>query len=322
MKVVITDYEYTDIDQERKIILDSGAKFYAYQAKEENELIEITKDADAVIVQYANLTRNIIEKMEKCKVIATYGVGVNRIDIQAASDKGIYVCNVPDYGIDEVSNHTIALILALARKLHINAKCLKEGNWGYQNILPISRLERQTLGLIGLGRISSLVAKKMSAFGLNIIAYSPIGNEERANNLNVSLVDFETLLEKSDFISIHCPLTEETTHLFNKEVFSKMKNTAYIINTARGPIIDEEALIDALKLGEIAGAGLDVYKEEPIDNENELLKMDNVIATSHIAWYSQEAISALQQNPAKEVVNVLAGNEPFNCVNMKSLNKF
>lgn len=315
MKVVITDFEYPNVDQETKIITESGAQLQACHLKTEEEIIAAVRDADAVIVQYAVITRKIIDHMQNCKMIIKYGIGVNNIDSAAATEKGIYVCNVPDYGVDEVSNHAIALLLALAKKLPVITKALRGGDWGYTSTVPLFRLAGSTLGLVGLGRIPSLVAKKMSGFGMRILAFDPYMTPEAARERGAELVDFETLCRESDFISIHCPLTDSTTHLFDEKAFALTKKTAFLINTARGPVIDEQALIQALKSGKIAGAGLDVFESEPISQESELLRMDNVIATPHCAWYSEEAISTLQRKVAEEVVNVLGGNPPFNRTN-------
>ncbi|MGX8702802.1 C-terminal binding protein [Caproiciproducens sp.] len=315
MKVVITDFEYPNVEQETKIITESGTQLQACHLKTEEEIIAAVRDADAVIVQYAVITRKIIDHMQNCKMIIKYGIGVNNIDSAAAAEKGICVCNVPDYGVDEVSNHAIALLLALAKKLPVITKALRGGDWGYTSTVPLFRLAGSTLGLVGLGRIPSLVAKKMSGFGMRILAFDPYMTPEAARERGAELVDFETLCRESDFISIHCPLTDSTTHLFDEKAFALMKKTAFLINTARGPVIEEQALIGALKSGKIAGAGLDVFETEPISQESELLRMDNVIATPHCAWYSEEAISTLQRKVAEEVVNVLGGNPPFNCTN-------
>lgn len=319
MKVVISDFEYTNVDQETKIITEFGAELQACHSKTEEEIIAAVKDADAVIVQYANITKNIINHMQRCKMIIKYGIGVNNIDSEAATAKGIYVCNVPDYGVDEVSNHAIALLMALAKKLPVITKALRGGDWGYTSTVPLFRMAGSTLGLVGLGRIPSMVAQKMSGFGMRILAFDPYMSPETAKKRGVELVDFETLCRESDFISIHCPLTDSTTHIFNEKAFENIKKTAYIINTARGPVIEEKALIEALKSGKIAGAGLDVYENEPISQDNELLKMDNVIATPHCAWYSEAAIFTLQRKVAEEVVNVLKGNRPYNCTNQAVL---
>lgn len=315
MKVVITDFEYPNVDQERKIITKFGAELHACHLKTQDEIAAATEDADAVIVQYATITKEIIARMKHCRMIIKYGIGVNNIDSEAATAKGIYVCNVPDYGVDEVSNQAIAMMLALAKKLPIVTKALKNGEWGYSSTVPLFRLNGSTLGLVGLGRIPSLVAHKMSNFGMKILAFDPYLSAGEAKKRGAELVNFDTLCEKSDFISIHCPLTESTTHIFNRTAFKKMKKTAFLINTARGPVIEENALVEALATGEIAGAGLDVFESEPVAKTNRLLQMDQVIATPHCAWYSEEAITTLQRKVAEEVVNVLSGNRPFNCTN-------
>lgn len=319
MKVVITDYQYENIDQEKKIIGDAGLKLAEYQIKDAKQLIGLIDDADAVITQYSDMNREVIEHLQHCKMIIKYGIGVNNIDVMAATEKGIYVCNVPDYGVEEVSDHAIAMIFALSKKLPIITKALRNGDWGYSSVVPLYRFSESVVGLVGLGRIPQLVAKKLKGFGVRILAYDPYVMPETAEESGVELVDFDTLCKESDYISIHCPLTGGTNHLFNKRVFQMMKKTAFIINTARGPVVCEEDLVEALESGEIAGAALDVFENEPVCADHKLLRMDQVIATPHCAWYSIEAITSLQRKTAEEVVNVLAGNAPFNCVNRKEL---
>lgn len=319
MKAVITDYQYENIDQERKIIGDAGIDLLDYQVKDPDKLIGLIDDADAVITQYSEITREVIAHLSHCKMIIKYGIGVNNIDVQAASEKGIYVCNVPDYGVEEVSDHAVAMILNLSRKLSVLEKALKEGDWGYSRAVPLHRFSTSTVGLAGFGRIPRLVAKKLSGFGVRILAYDPYIDEKAAEAMNVTLVDFKTLVRESDYISIHCPLTKETKHLFNKETFALMKPSAVLINTARGPIVNGKDLEEALKNRVIAGAGVDVFEEEPVLPDHPLLHLDNVIATPHSAWYSLESIDNLQRKTAEEVVNVLQGNKPFNCVNIRDL---
>ena len=321
MKVVITDYEYENVEKERKIVEEAGFIFRAYQCRNEEELIQACKEADAVIVQYCEITERVIAAMEHCKMIVKYGIGVNNIDTEAASQKGIYVCNVPDYGVDEVSNHAITMILALSKKLLKINNSLKNGIWGYQTAEPLFRMAGKTLGLIGLGRIPSAVAQKMRGFDLRILAYDPFISAEEGRRRGAEMTSFETLISESDYISIHCPLTEETTHLFRESVFKKMKKTAILINTARGPIVDEKALAAAVQTGEIAGAGLDVFEQEPIDKNHLLLHLENVICTPHCAWYSEEAVDAVQRKAALEAVNVLQGNPPWNAVNKNAVEK-
>lgn len=321
MKVVITDYQYENIDQEKKIFQDAGIELVEYQFKEPKDLIGLIDDADAVITQYSDINADVIENLQHCKMIIKYGIGVNNIDVDAATKKGIYVCNVPDYGVEEVSNHAVTMILALSKKLPTITRALKDGDWGYNSIVPLFRFSEATIGLVGFGRIPQLVAKKLSGFGVRILAYDPYIKEEQAKELGVTSVDFDTLCKESDYISLHCPLTAETEHLFTLDTFKKMKKTAVIVNTARGPIIKEKDLIMALQEGLIAGAGLDVFETEPVTVDNPLLHMENVIATPHCAWYSLRAIDNVQRKAAEEVANVLLGNEPWNCVNRKALNK-
>ena len=322
MKVVITDYYYETLDNEKRIFSQvDDLELEAYHCKDENEVINLVKDADAVIVQFAPMTKKVIDAMEKCKIIVRYAIGVDNIDLNAATEKGIYVANVPDYSIDEVSNHAITLLMALTKKLIPLVNSVKDGKWDYTITKPLYRMRGKTLGLIGFGRIPYMVAEKMSGFGLNIIAYDPYVNKQLADKLNVQLVSLEDLLRNADYVSVHCPLTNETRHLLSTNEFKLMKNTALLVNTARGPIIDEEALVEALKAGEISAAGLDVIENEPIKNDSPLLTMDNVIVTPHNAWYSVDAVATLQTSVAEEVVRVLTGNMPKNLVNKKVLER-
>ncbi len=318
-KVVITDYQYEHINAEKNIIESAGFLLEDYQLKDSQQLIPICKDADAIITQYSDISAELIQQLEHCSMIIKYGIGVNNIDVEAASKKGIYVCNVPDYGVEEVSDHAVAMMLCLAKKLPVLTKALQSGDWGYGSTVPLKRICSCTLGLIGFGRIPQLVAKKMQGFGVRILVYDPYVSNEIMSKEGVEGADLEQIFKESDFISVHVPLNSATKGMIGKNAFDKMKSTAIVINTARGGVIDETELIQALLKGKIAGAGVDVYETEPVAADNPLLHMDNVIATPHCAWYSETAITTLQRKVAEEVVNVLNGNEPFNCVNRKSL---
>lgn len=314
-KVVITDYEYPNIDSERRIVARAGYELADYQVRTEAELMDVTRDADVVITQYAHVNRRVIENMTRCKAVVKYGIGVNNIDADAACERGIYVCNVPDYGLDEVSNHAIAMLLALARKLPLADRGLRAGDWGTAALKPIARLSECTLGLVGFGALGKLVGRKMAAFGVEIAVFDPFLDHAAARDLGVKALPIDELCRRSDFISVHCPLTPETRHLFNRERLKLMKPTAYLVNTSRGPVVDERALAEALRTGVIAGAGLDVYEMEPLPADSELRSLDNAILTSHIAWYSEQAIDILQIKAAEEAVNILRGNKPFNACN-------
>lgn len=319
MKAVFTDYQYDSIEQEKTLCRAAGIDVEEYQEKDADKLRSLVADADAVVTQYSDINRSVIESMGNCKLIIKYGIGVNNIDIRAAAEKGIYVCNVPDYGVEEVSDHTVALIFALYRKLPLMTKSLREGEWNYTPMTPVSRFAESVVGLLGFGRIPRMVAGKLSGFGVKILACDPYAPKDTFSQTGVEQVDFETLCEKSDYLSIHCPLTGETKGLFNRDVFRRMKNTSYLINTARGPVVCEKDLTEALKLGEIAGAAIDVFEKEPPEKSNSLIAMEQVIATPHCAWYSEQAIHALQKKVGEEIVNVLQGNAPFHCVNMKDI---
>lgn len=314
-KIVIADYYYEHLEAEKKEIARLDAILEDYHCSTEEEVIAVAKDADALVVQFAPITRHVINHLEKCRLIVRYAIGVDNIDVQAATEKNIWVCNVPDYSLDEVSNQAIVLLLACAKKLPLLARDVRKGNWDYTVAKPLYRVSGKTLGLVGLGRIPSLVAHKMRGFGVDVIAHDPYVSPETAAALDVRLVDFDTLLRESDYLSVHCPLNDATRHMFGRKQFAKMKNSAIFINTARGGIVCEKDLIAALQNGDIAAAGLDVCEQEPIARDNPLLAMDNVIVTPHIAWYSVEAIQSLQQKVGEEVVRVLSGEKPRNPVN-------
>ena len=278
-------------------------------------MIQAAADCDALICQFAPITRRVIESLRRCKVIVRYAIGVDNIDLKAAEECGIIVCNVPDYSIDEVSNHVIALLLDCCKKLTYMAGQTKLGNTSYTMIEPLSRMEGRTLGLMGFGRIARVVARKMSGFGLNIIAYDPMMDTAAAQQLNVSPVSFQELLAQSDYISIHCPLTQETHHLFDRQIFEQMKPTVIFINTARGAIVKEEDMVAFLREHEFAMAGIDVTETEPVPTDHPLLKLNNAVVTPHVAWYSVESVLSLQRKVAEEVAGVLSGQPPRHPVN-------
>ena len=309
-KVVIADYYYETLEQEKKVFSQMDIQLEDYHCKTEDEVIQVASDCDALICQFAPITRRVIENLKKCKIIIRYAIGVDIIDLKAAEEHGIYVCNVPDYGVDEVSNHAIALLLDCAKKLTYLAGQVKQGNSSYTVVKPLYRISGKTLGLVGFGRIPRLVAQKMAGFGVNIITYDPMVNEEAARQLNVTPVSLDELLSRSDYISVHCPLVPATHHMFNKETFRKMKPTAIFINTARGGVVKEEDLVWALENNVIGMAGLDVTEVEPVRVDNPLLKLPNAVVTPHAAWYSEEAVQTLQRMVAEEVVRALKG-EPL-----------
>ena len=318
-KVVVTDYNYESLDIEKKILSQLDVDFRSYHYITEDDVIKVAKDCDVLVVQFAPITRRVIGSLEKCRMIIRYAIGVDNIDIKAATEKGIYVANVPDYGVDEVSTHTAAFILALARKLPQSYQMVKDKKWDYAAVKPLYRTRGKRLGLVALGRIPFEVARKMTGYGMEIVAYDPYVKNDRADQLNIKMVSFDELVTTSDYISIHCPLNEETRNMFNMSVFKKMKKTAALINTARGPIVNEHDLAIACQEGIISAAAIDVAEKEPISQDSPLLKLDNVIITPHMSWYTEESIESLKIKLAEEIVRVLKGGIPVNLVNKEVL---
>jgi len=309
-KVVITDRQFAEIEIEKEILSKVDAEVFDYQVKDEKDVIEIVGDCDAVITEYADLTRKAIDSMKKCQIISVYAVGVDGLDVAAATEKNICVGHVRDYCVDEVSTHAVGLILNLSRKISLLSNTVREGHWDFKLAGRVLNLRGQTFGLNGYGTIARAVAEKMKPFGVEIIAYDPFVPHETAAKSGVKLVDFEYLLENSDFISSHVPDLPSTRKLFNEAAFSRMKKTAYLVNTGRGPVVDEDDLIRALESGEIAGAALDVTDPEPISVDSPLLKMKNVVITPHSAYNSEDSQRRLQALTAENVAQRLMGYCP------------
>lgn len=311
-RVIITDCDHGSIEEEREELRQIGAELILVQAQDEKDLIQTCQEADGLLNQYAHLTRRILENLPKCKVISRYGVGVDSVDLKAATDLGIIVANVPDYCMEEVADQTVSMILALIRKTTFFDQKVKSGHWDFRLGTPIHRIRGKTLGLIGCGRIGIEVAKRIVSFGSRVIAFDPYIKKVPEG---IELRDFDMVLKESDIISIHCPLNDSTRHLIGEREFKKMGKKPYLINTSRGAIIDEKALIHALMDGCLSGAGLDVLEQEPPDPQNPLLKMENVILSPHVGFYSEDSISELKRRTAKNVIEVLTGKWPNSVVN-------
>jgi D-3-phosphoglycerate dehydrogenase len=320
-KVVITDFDYGDNDIERAILEPIGAEVAALQAKSEDDLLEAVRDCDAVMNQYARVGARAISAMQRCKVIARYGIGVDIVDVEAATARGILVTNVRDYCTEEVADHAIALWLTLARKLPQYDRATHAGVWHWKSGRPVRRLRGQTMGIVSFGRIGRAIAGRATAFGVRLLAYDPYLRAETIEASGVEPVGKEELLERSDVVMMQVPMTPETRHFLGPAEFARMREGAIVVNTGRGPTIDNKALYDALLGGRIAGAGLDDPEEEPAKrgrwdpNENPLFTLPNVIVTPHAAYYSEESIRLARETAASEVARVLTGERPKNPVN-------
>lgn len=312
--VAVTDSVFPGLAPAAEVLSTLGAELQLAKDSTPKAILQVAHEADAVLTTYARLSADIISQLKHCRIIARFGIGVDNVDLAAATRAGILVTRVPDYCLDEVSDHAMALLLSLARKIpFVNART-QSGAWEMKSAVPIHRLRGMVLGLVAFGRIPQLLAPKAHAFGMRVVTHDPYVSPEFLSLAGVEGVDFDQLLAISDYVSIHTPLASETHHLFGTAAFRLMKPTAYLINTARGPVVDELALAQALDRRQLAGAALDVMDSEP-PAESPLLGRDNVIITPHMSFYSEESLVDLQTKAAEEVVRVLSGQAPRNPVN-------
>lgn len=310
LKVVITDYEYSSLKIEQEMLAPLEVEFVAAQCRTEEEVIRAASDADGILNQYAPVSARVIDRLERCKVISRYGVGVNTIDLEAATAKGIIVANCTDYCMDEVADHAMALLLASARKVALLDASVKRGSWDYKKAVPLFRLRGKILGLVGFGKIPRNLCRKAQAFGLTVAAFDPYVGDDIFRYYGVERVELDELCRRADFLSVHAPLTPSTRGMIGPGQFRLMKPEAVLINTSRGPLVNEEALIRALETSQIAGAALDVLEQEPIAPDNPLRGMDQVILNPHVAWYSEESEKELKTKVARNVADVLSGFYP------------
>lgn len=305
LKIVITDTGFPDSDVELGVLSALDAEVSVAKCRTEDDVIAAAHDADGLLVQWAPITRRVMQHLPRCRVIGRYGVGVDMIDLDAARDQKIRVANVPDYCVEEVASHTLCFLLALSRKISWEDRLMRQGTWNVVGTIgAVSRIQGQTLGLVGVGRIGRRFAEMAAPLGLRILGYDVA---PPANPGPVKFADLDTVLRESDFISFHCPLTKETQHLMNAAAFAKVKRGAFLINVSRGGVVDTAALVNALDNKKIAGAALDVFEQEPLPTDHPLLKMDNVILTPHIASYSTEAVLQLRRDTALRVVEYFQG---------------
>ena len=319
-KVVITDSPFPSPEPFFEALRAVDAEvILAEDPKDRAALTALCAEADAVIVTYAQIDAELIAGMKKNRLLARTGVAVNNIDLPAATAKGIFVTNVVTAQVPDVANHAIALLLTVAKKIVLLNNLVKQGTWSLAPADPVYKLDGRVLGLAGFGNIPKAVARRAKGFDLKIMAYDPYVPAEVMAEHGVAKADFEDLLRNSDYLSIHLPLNDETRNLFGEAEFRAMKNTAFIINTARGGVIDEPALVRALEDRQIAGAGLDVLSSEFPGKDHPLFKFDNVVITPHSAYLSVECVRDLQRSAALEAVRVLKGEKPLSVVNRELL---
>ena len=311
MKAVVTDHHYTDIGNATRLLVNAGIELVVGACRDEDDAIALGRDADAVINQHVPITDRALGAWPRCRGVVHFGKGVDNIDVAAATKRGIWVANVRDANWDEVSNHVLALLLGWARGLLAFDRDVRSGGWTYRAAIPRHRLAGQVLGIIGFGDIGRVLAAKAHGLGLTVLAYA----RHPTTAENVTFVGLDELLRRADHVSIHVPLTDTTVHLIGERELSLMKPSVFLVNTSRGGVIDQDALVSALRARRIAGAGLDVTDPEPPAPDDPLLTLDNVILTPHAAWYSEESREQVTMQAAQEVVRILNDERPRCAVN-------
>jgi D-3-phosphoglycerate dehydrogenase len=316
-KVLITDYVWPNLDPERKVLEDAGFELVVAPDASEETLTSLATDVDAIMFCFAQVTEKVLRAAEKCVVASRYGIGVDNVNIPVCTELGIVVTNVPDYCIDEVTEHSLGMVIALNRRLVPHDAAVKSGGWSKVVLnQPMRRMNGATFGVIGYGRIGRSVAKSAAALGMKVLAYDPMLTPGQDAGVAES-VSFNDVLSNSDFITVHVPLTDQTRGLIGKAELAAMKPGSIIVNPARGGLIDEYALAEALESGHIGGAGLDVMEPAPPDADHPLLKQENVIITPHTAFFSQASTLELETRTAGEVIRVVGGSEPENFINLE-----
>lgn len=320
-KVYITDYDYDDNEIEKSILEPIGAEVIGLQCKDGAGVAAQAKDADALMVQYANITKTTIEQLDKVKVIARYGVGVDIVDIKAAKERGIICTNVVDYCTDEVADHNISLILMLVRRIPMYVAETKKSKWHWSETgRPVHRFTALRIGMVGFGRIAQNMGQKLLALGFQVAAFDPYVKPEAMQKKQVIPADFESLIKTSDVVVLQCPYTKDTHHIVGEMQLAQMKDGAILVNCSRGKLVDNVALYEALHSGHLAGAAMDDLEDEPAKKfnwsagDNPLFTLDNCFITPHVAYYSEESLIEARQNASYNVRAVLLGEEPPNRV--------
>jgi D-3-phosphoglycerate dehydrogenase len=320
-QVLITDFAWKDLKIEEDILTQAGAETVVAKTASEAELMQLAPTADGILTCWQPVTGNVIRAASRCLAIGRFGIGLDNIDVSTATEAGMVVTNVPAYCIDEVSEHAMALILACARKIAFYDRNIKSGSYDLQAGPPLYRIKGKTLGIVGFGKIGKALCLKARAFGLSIIVYDPYLEAASVSQAGIEAVSFPELVKRSDFISIHVPLSAETSHLFTYQTFKHMKPTAIIVNTSRGDVIDPSGLVAALDDGLIAGAGLDVLSQEPPLQRDRLVSHPRTVITPHAAFNSEESLVELRMTAATQMADVLSGRRPQNIVNPKVLDQ-
>ena len=318
--VAVTDHVFPNLEQEERLLREAGHELrFGSNAASIEEVRDAVAGADAVLNCYAQMPAEVIRELDRCVVIARYGIGLDTVDLEEATARGVLVTNVPDYCIDEVSDHALALILSLARGVTLLDRKVRSGSWTPTDARPLHRLRGRTLGLVGFGRIARALAAKMTAIGYRVVTTDPFVPEDAVRSAGAEPMSLDDLLAASDVVSIHAPLTTDSRHLIGAEELARMRPGAILVNTSRGPLVDLDALRATLADGRLGGVGLDVLEVEPPSPDDPLLHRDDVIVTPHAAFYSEESLRELQRKAVEQVIEALAGRTPPYAVNAEAI---
>jgi D-3-phosphoglycerate dehydrogenase / 2-oxoglutarate reductase len=314
MKIFYLDPKYPDLSVENEVLAGTDVELVPCAVKSEDDLIRVAQCADALLTVQIPVSERVLAGLDHCKVIVRLGVGYDIIDVDSCKQRGIRVCNIPDYGTEEVANHAVALCLALHRQILSYDRKVRKGEWGHELAWPIRRLSTLRVGVLGLGRIGRTFAKRIQPFVCEVVGFDPFLSETQFADIGVRSATAQQIFETCDIISLHLPLSPGTHHLINDATIAQMKRKPILVNVSRGGLVDSAALIRALRVGQISGAGIDVFEEEP-KVPSEYLALKNVVLSPHVAWYSEEASLALRRSAIEEIVRVLTGHSPENPVN-------
>lgn len=313
-RIVVTDHDFPSLEIERELAASQNVEIKSIQASTERDVIEGIESADAILNSHAPITRTVLEADSSLQVIGRYGIGVDTVDIEAATKNGIQVVNVPSYCIEEVSTHALALLLSVVRRTPKYDQEVKNGTWDWMTGRPLQRLNGRTIGFVGFGKIAHSLCEKLRGFNPDFIAYDPYISADEMAQQGIEKVSFDEFVRSVDIASVHAPLTNETQELFDGPIFRKMKKSAIIINTSRGSIINVKDLYNAIDNDEIYGAGLDVVPTEPPEPES-VSDHHRIVHTPHVGWYSESSIIELRKTVMQDVLRILKGNRPTNPVN-------
>lgn len=321
MKITIVDCDHETFEEEHEVTGREGIELTRTQATTEDEVARAARDAEAILIQYAPVTAAVLDALPQLSAIGRYGVGVDTIDVEAATARGVAVCNVPDYGVQDVSDHAIALTMSVVRGTAQLDRLVRSGEYGLVPVKPLHRVSTLRFGVVGLGRIGAATAAKARALGFTVVGSDPQLEVGTQTSDGTPVVDFETVLSTSDVISLHVPLLESTHHLLDEHTIARMKDGAMLINTCRGAVTDSDAVARALRTGKLKGAGLDVFETEPLPADSPLLECPNAVLTPHASWYSEESYAEVKRRATEAVVAVLRGQRPRDIMNPEVLDR-